>query len=317
MPQTQGTTTPSISDAPFREEDTSRISISALYTGYAWYKHGLSPKSFSTVRGKIMYTTTLPGMIAVRHGLGICDVETALLQRHLIIDHLLKQAIAERGVGQVIEIACGLSPRGFRMKQDPAFSDLVYVEADLPDMVCHKNACLKKTGLKSADHHVVPLNILATSGEMSLEQVARKYLKPGVPTAIITEGLIYYFDLPTMKHLWTRIANLLREFNGGIYLSDDMPQHKDHFSYPLIRLWQGMVGIIARGRMHTHFSSDKETEDLFTALSFDQAWSHQPEKFSETLPIPLTRQPSFIRIIEAGVSGEGGNVTPPIDAELP
>jgi len=95
--------------------DTSRISFTALYTGYVWYKHGLSDEILKTEQGAWLYRSLKPfNALANRLSPGL-SLETMLLQRHALIDHFLTEAIAENGSLQIIEVAAGLSPRGLRV----------------------------------------------------------------------------------------------------------------------------------------------------------------------------------------------------------
>ncbi len=282
-------------------EDTSRISITALHTGYTWYANNLSHEVFATKRGKMLYHSARPWMLLGNAVLGLSDLETSLLQRHILIDHLLEKAIRESGVKQVLELACGLSPRGFRFKQKLGFDDLLYVEADLPDMARRKKALLEKAGLLGDNHRVIPVNILEERGAMSLEGLAKEHLDPNVPTAVITEGIINYFDRETMTPLWGGIAKILGDFSGGVYISDNMPHQKRHIFYPVLRTWNWIVAALAQGRMHMHFNSDQETEEFFTEMDFRQAKVHSPEEYFGTLPIPESRLPSFLKIIEAKI----------------
>ena len=57
------------------------------------------------------------------------DIDTFLLHRHMVIDHLLDQAIAS-GYTQVIELASGLSGRGYAFCG--RYGALRYIETDLP-----------------------------------------------------------------------------------------------------------------------------------------------------------------------------------------
>lgn len=139
-----------------RSPDTSSISFTALYTGHVWYANGLSAPAFHTRRGSVFYHALAPfeyigGKIAGG------NIRTFLLQRHHLIDHLVRDAIEQRGVRQVLEIACGLSPRGYRFRQQ--YPDLKYVEADLPDMAARKHRLLSAQQCLNEMHRVVPLNI--------------------------------------------------------------------------------------------------------------------------------------------------------------
>ena len=51
-----------------------------------------------------------------------------------------------------------------------------------------------------------------------------KYLNPDLPVVVITEGIVNYFDIETMKTIWRRISDLLNNFKKGIYLCDNMPE---------------------------------------------------------------------------------------------
>lgn len=281
-------------------KDTSRISITAHHTGYTWYANDLSHKAFATLPGGILYYSTKPWMFFGRTVLGISDLETSLLQRHIIIDHLLDQVVREHGVTQVLELACGLSPRGFRFKQRHGSKDILYIEADLLPMAKRKKALLEQAGLLGENHVVVPCNILLEHGEHSLESVAKKYLDPARPTVIITEGIINYFDLEIIKGLWSRINAILRSFSGGIYIADNMPHHSGH----IIKIWNRVVSMIARGGFYMHFHSDQEAEHTFKSLGFDEIRIYQPEFFRDKLPvISFGRRPSFLRVIKARVTG--------------
>src|SRR6185436_10973917 len=93
-----------------------------------------------------------------------------LLARHRAIDHLLDRAIADGRVGQVIEIAAGLSPRGWRFTE--RHQDLTYLEADLPDMAARKRAILAEVGPESPRHRVVDVDALADVGPTSIAAIA-------------------------------------------------------------------------------------------------------------------------------------------------
>ena len=111
--------------------DTSRISVSAHYTGYIWYKHGLSARGFATQAGRFANATLAP-VNALLRVLAGADIDIFLLQRHSVIDHQVKELIEQEGVTQIVELACGLSPRGYRLKK--AYPQLRYIEGDLPAM---------------------------------------------------------------------------------------------------------------------------------------------------------------------------------------
>src|SRR3546814_16509204 len=112
-----------------------------------------------------------------------------MLARHKGIDAQLAKAIDSGKVGQVIEIAAGLSPRGWSFMQRYG-ERLRYIETDLPAMAACKRDILTQTGSLSDRHRIVELDALAESGPDSLATIARQ-LDPNIGTAIITERLTH------------------------------------------------------------------------------------------------------------------------------
>ncbi|MGH2894159.1 MAG: class I SAM-dependent methyltransferase, partial [Solirubrobacteraceae bacterium] len=109
---------------------SAKISPTAHYTGEVWRRNGLSHPWLATREGRAMFDALHPLMRA-SGALGGPSLETYLLARHAAIDALLQSAIECDGVTQVIEIAAGMSPRGWRFANRYG-ERLVYVEADLP-----------------------------------------------------------------------------------------------------------------------------------------------------------------------------------------
>ncbi|MEK5794866.1 leucine carboxyl methyltransferase, partial [Acinetobacter nosocomialis] len=69
------------------------------------------------------------------------SMRTTLKQRHQMIDEHLCQLITQHPQLQVLEIACGLSPRSWNFRQK--FPEINYRELDLPDMAKIKTQALK------------------------------------------------------------------------------------------------------------------------------------------------------------------------------
>ena len=162
--------------------DTSRISISAHYTGYIWYNNGLSHKQFVTPMGRAAYWALKPMNAFMQIMVG-ASIDTFLLQRHYVLDHLVEQAIAD-GYEQVVELAAGLSSRGYLVKQ--AHPHVHYVEGDLPGMSVRKAELLDKLG-RPTGHVTQSCNILDESGSLSIEALLSS-LDNTKKTLIITEG---------------------------------------------------------------------------------------------------------------------------------
>ena len=76
-----------------RPTDSSGISFTALYTGAVWHRHGLSDDTLATRKGRWLYRLMTPFEAAIGG-----NIRTFLLQRHLILDHLIDQVIQDRAL---------------------------------------------------------------------------------------------------------------------------------------------------------------------------------------------------------------------------
>ena len=120
------------------------ISPTAHYTGYVWARNGLSHPELETLQGRLMFESLQP-IMRVRSLLRQGSLEEYLLARHRAIDLLLERAIEQHGVSQVIEVAAGLSPRGWRFSERYG-NEIVYIETDLDAMAARKRRALERMG---------------------------------------------------------------------------------------------------------------------------------------------------------------------------
>ena len=277
--------------------DTSRISITAHYTGYVWYKNGLSTAGFTTLMGRLAYYGLLPGDSFARKFIG-SDLETQLLQRHLIIDHLLQQAMQQHGKIQVLELACGLSPRGHRFTRRFSAEQLKYVEADLPGMAKRKTDLLRSVESVSQQHYVRPCNILDTSGALSLEALIKNEFDPAVPLIVITEGLVNYFPRDVISPFWKRLSFALKPFTYGAYLTDMVSDDKQHNNSQWLSLGMQLLSVAARGKTALHFNGDESVKQGLQALGFKQVFVHDPVNYYSQLSIPVSKVAPSIRVVE-------------------
>jgi len=279
--------------------DTSRISPTAHYTGYVWHRHGLSHPALRTRTGAVLYNTLQPLLRGYHRMTGHTTLEMFLLRRHKVIDHLLEQAITSGAVTQVIEIAAGLSPRGLRFMQRFGATGLRYIEGDLPDMAATKRARLDAKNLRGSNHHVVTLNALLDEGPESLAGVATKLCDPGQGVAILTEGLVNYFDRQRTEAMWTRFARFSRDYPDSVYLSD-LHVHDEAMKVPIARAFQGALSAFARGSVHFHYRTPTEATRALHSVGFGSVSLHQPEVFSTVLTLPDAGvEQDIVRIVEA------------------
>ena len=246
------------------------ISPTAHYTGHAWVRNKLSHSELATWQGRALFEALGPPM-ALSRVLGGPTLEGALLARHRVIDHLLERAIEAGSVRQVIEPACGMSPRGWRFSERYG-ERLTYVEGDLPEMAERKRRALARMGSLSDHHPVVDLDVLRESGPGSLRSLVDT-LDRGEGVAIITEGLLTYLDREQVGAIWRRFASALGEFREGLYLSDLRLAGLNRG--PGERAFSVVLSVFVRGRVHTHFVNEAEATAALKAAGFSQARLHR------------------------------------------
>jgi O-methyltransferase involved in polyketide biosynthesis len=250
-------------------EASGAVSPTAHYTGETWVRNGLSHPELATWQGRVLHgTLALP--IAASKALGGPTLEGLLLARHRIIDSLLDDLI-QGGVSQVIEAACGMSPRGWRFSE--RYGDrLTYIEADLPAMARRKREALARMASLSDHHRVADLDVLREGGPGSLESLTGE-LDPGRGLAIITEGLLTYFDDDTVDAFWARLARVLAPFSKGVYLADL------RFARPgrgvSERAFDVILGAFVRGRVHAYRGDEATAEAALRSAGFNQAQLHR------------------------------------------
>lgn len=276
------------------QKRSETISPTAHYTGYTWYQHGLSHPALVTPQGRVLHTMVGP-LNALARVTGAPTLSGLLLARHHSIDHLLQGAIDDGRITQVIEVAAGLSPRGWRFKQ--RYGDrLRYVEADLPDMARLKRDRLARSGLQSPGHEVVALDAMTDTGPLSLSALADT-LDVHQGTAIITEGLVNYFDQAALLGMWARFAQVLARFPHSLYLSDiHLSSTGDRMA---VKGFLAVLSTFVRGRVHLHFESAGEACAALRQAGFEHATLHEPRMLSSAAGFTPCAGADLVRIIEA------------------
>jgi O-methyltransferase involved in polyketide biosynthesis len=237
----------------------SEISPTAHYTGYVWARNGLSHPELATAQGRVLYESLRP-MMTVTGLLGRGTLEAYLLARHTAIDALLKRAIEQHGVAQVIEVASGLSPRGWRFTE--RYGDrLTYVETDLPEMAELKRRALARMG---ARHRVLALDALA---EEDLPALADE-LDHDTGLAIITEGLLGYLPSDDVATLWRRFAQTLSRFRAGRYISD---LHLANAQTREVKAFRVLLSAFVRGNVYLHFDDAAQASSALREAGFAHA----------------------------------------------
>jgi O-methyltransferase involved in polyketide biosynthesis len=254
-------------------DDGSRISPTAHYTADVWVRTGLSHPALSTRLGGLLHAALTPVNGVYGRLSGRPDLDAMLVARHRALDGLLEREIAAGHVGQVVEIAAGLSGRGWRFAR--RFPDVRYVETDLPDMAAYKRRALDGAGLRGPNHDVRPLDALASDGPASLAAVAAG-LDPACGLAIVTEGLLSYLARDAVLALWQRVATTLGCFPRGCYLSD-LHLARDVEGMWIPELFRMGLELFARGPVRFHFASADETVAVLHAAGFREARLYHPD----------------------------------------
>ena len=278
---------------------STAVSPTALYTGAVWARHRLSHPAFATTEGRLMHAAGAPAMRLSR-AIGGPTLEGLLLSRHRVIDEELHAAIKTGTVSQVIEIAAGLSPRGWRFAKQYG-ERIRYVEADLPGMAARKRRLLKRVGCTDGPHHrVADIDAFAIDGPASLAGIAAT-LDPLQGTAIITEGLINYFPIDAVTGLWARMAAVLSGFPNGLYLSD---LHIGGENRNLaVQAFVRLLSVFVRGRVHLHFGAATEAEAALRSAGFETATLLSPAAFADRYRECRDPAAELVRVITATTRG--------------
>ena len=265
------------------------VSLTAHYTGHIWLRHGLSSDAFATREGQRLGALMRPITLASR-AVGGPSLEGVLLARHRLIDHRLTEAIADGRVGQVLEIAAGLSPRGWRFSR--LHPDLIYIEADLPDMAARKRKVLARA---VASHRVIDIDALAESGPSSLDEVLGG-LDPSRGVAVVTEGLMHYLPPEALLGMWARLARGLKRFPHGMYLADfhlrdDVPW--------LARPFVPLLKMFVRGTVDLPFADEPELLRAVRTAGFAEAQLLRPRNFEAAIGPPVDAGANAVAVLEA------------------
>jgi O-methyltransferase involved in polyketide biosynthesis len=278
------------------DEASASISPTAHYTGETWVRSGLSHPELATWEGRFFHRT-LAAPTAVSRALGGPTLEGLLLARHRIIDSILEEEI-EGGVSQVVEVACGMSPRGWRFSERHG-DRLTYIEADLPAMARRKREALARMGSLGDRHRVADLDVLREGGPGSFEALVED-LDPSAGLVIITEGLLTYLDDPTVEALWARFATVLGGFDRGAYLAD-LRFARPGRGLPE-RAFDLILGAFVRGKVHVYRGDEASVEESLRGAGFKEARLHPGNEHPAAAEVRGDPGAGVICIVEATAS---------------
>ena len=247
------------------------ISFTAHYTGYIWYQMGISHPAFATAKGKSLAMLANPvEAIAEKYVGG--SMRTTLKDRHTLLDDHLKQLIEQYPDLQVLEIAAGLSPRGWWFRSH--YPEIEYRELDLPAMAQTKQSALQQIDSNSPE---------VLSADLFTEDFARAFevFDPSRPLVIISEGLINYFDKALLSQLLRSIIQYGQEFEKLYYLTDLYPEPVKNKLAKVIWSSSRLLKFMSRSAFTFHFVSPLEVKAFFKNAGFDQVEVIQPSLYFE------------------------------------
>lgn len=278
--------------------DPAGISPTAHYTSYVWVRHGLSHPALGTPRGKIMYWGLKWFHVLGRLATGGGTLEQGLLQRHLMIDHLLAHAIESGEIGQVVEVAAGLTGRGVRFMERYGDRGLTWVEADLPDMAARKRALLDENGLRRPRHEVVAVNALQDDGPGSLTAEVGPLLDPGVGVAVITEGLLSYYLREDILGMWRRFSAFMGAYPRGRYYAD--LRLKDEINQTLaVRIFRWGLSVYSGAQSGLEFNDLADASAALKEGGFAGSALHHPRDMADIPGLPPAVGLVSPRIVDA------------------
>lgn len=250
------------------------ISFTAHYTGYIWYKMGISHPVFATSKGKWLAKLVHPlETWAEKHVGG--SMRTTLKQRHQMIDEHLTALIEQHPNIQVLEIASGLSPRGWNFLKK--YPDISYRELDLPNMAKVKLEALNSLGVNEVD--VLSVDLFSHE----FEQVFQLF-DPNRPLVVISEGLINYFTLKMLHQLLSTISAQAERFPELHYLTDVYPEPVKNRLANFIWTCSKLLKFLSRSAFTFHFSNPHLATDFFRTANFEHVQVVQPQHYFSAQP---------------------------------
>lgn len=248
------------------------ISFTAHYTGYIWFQMGISHAAFATKKGKSLAALLDPIERWAEKYVG-GSMRTTLKTRHTLLDEHLTQLIARYSNLQILEIAAGLSPRGWWFRQH--YPEIDYRELDLPAMAEIKQAALQQ--IDSSQPDVLSADLFTQDF-----QQAFAVFDPTRPLVIISEGLVNYFEKPLLKQLLQSIVEYSDHFSALHYLTDIYPEPIKNKLAKVIWSSSKLLKLMSRSAFTFHFQNPAEVQSFFLDAGFDQVQVIQPSEYSKT-----------------------------------
>jgi methyltransferase (TIGR00027 family) len=129
----------------------------------------------------------------IRHG----PLSWPISVRTAVFDEMIMRAVEQEGAECVLNLAAGLDTRPYRLDL-PA--GLRWIEADLPDVLQHKERCLDGKEPRCQLERIAVDLTDRTARRRLLDQI------PELATLVVSEGLLVYLNRPTVSALGRDLA---------------------------------------------------------------------------------------------------------------
>lgn len=181
---------------------------------------------------------------------------------------LVSRLLSQNNAHQIIEIAAGLSSRGFIMSDDPTVQ---YVELELPEMVDDKRKIME--ALISKGKLTQKRNFHLEAGDaLNLNDIrqATRYFDVGKPIAVVNEGLLRYLTFPEKTIVAKNVRDLLKEY-GGVWITPDITLRKfleiqDNVTMPGKN--QQIQKMTNKNFNQNRFENEEQAKEFFENLGF-------------------------------------------------
>lgn len=190
-----------------------------------------------------------------------------LTVRHKLIDKRAKLFIEKYPNAQVIELAAGLSPRGWRFTH--LYDDIDYYEVDLPAM-----SALKAERAKGLPHPIPQFVAADIFSEKFNALLAN--LDPKRPLLIISEGLINYFSLELLGSLARKLSTQSKPFAARLWLTENYPLNDNPRVAWLIKYASALLKKLSQSQFSFYFLTPTEVANFFKQHGFSRIDVYQP-----------------------------------------
>jgi O-methyltransferase involved in polyketide biosynthesis len=205
--------------------------------------------------------------------------------RHKSIVAMIQRA----GIGQILELATGLSPRGLQVTVDPR---CYVVETDLDEILAEKRILLaelqRRYRLDVRNNHR-----LAAANALDLDQLcaAANYFKSGQRLLVVHEGLLQYLSSSETEQVARNIHHLLSRF-GGMWITPDFSLKTDAaHATEAQTLFRSIVAHATDRTLYNNaFDSIEHLREYFRGLGF------QVEVFNQLYLAPDLASPTRLRL---------------------